>query len=273
MAVVAIVATGDVRCILARGCDTIVTRTAGTYHLGMINCVDGRKYVGRVTVFAHGAGLNVCRVLTDSIGTVVATEAVSCDIDVVKIGRQPGNRGMTIIAVVTTCDVGWMLASRRDAIVAGAATTDHLSMINDIRRCPDVRIVAVLTDIRGLYVSQRLTRRSRAIMAADTVARDAGVIEYRRPPSDRCVAVVADIIAGNMCRVLARSRDAVMTGAANADNLRVIYGKHRRKYVSAMAVLTDVACLDVRRILADSIGTVVTTDAIAGDVDVIKIGR
>jgi len=46
-----------------------------------------------------------------------------------------------------------------------------------------------------------------------------------------------------------------------------------REQNAVVAVLTDFRCLDMRWILADCVGPVVAAEAIAGDIDVIEIGR
>lgn len=62
-----------------------------------------------------------------------------------------------------------------------------------------------------------------------------------------------------------------MTRAAGADDLGMVNGKNGRKHVGVMAILADVARLDVRRILAGCLDTVVAIDAVAGNVDVVEI--
>ncbi len=47
----------------------------------------------------------------------------------------------------------------------------------------------------------------------------------------------------------------------------------RREKHFIVAVLADVGRLDMRRVLADGLGAVVATEAIAGDIDVIEIRR
>ena len=81
--------------------DTIVTRAACANHLCMVDCENRRKYVARVTVFAQICGLNMGRVLACRIGAVVTTDAISCDVDVIEICRQPGHCRMAIITIDT----------------------------------------------------------------------------------------------------------------------------------------------------------------------------
>ena len=64
-----------------------------------------------------------------------------------------------------------------------------------------------------------------------------------------------------------------MTRAAGADDLRMVNGKDGRKQVGVVAVFANVARLDVRRILAGCLDTVVAIDAVAGNVHVVEIRR
>ena len=64
-----------------------------------------------------------------------------------------------------------------------------------------------------------------------------------------------------------------MTGEAGADHLYVINRVGRSPDHAVVAVRTDVGRVDVGRILAPCIRTVVAADAVAGDIDVIEICR
>ena len=61
------------------------------------------------------------------------------------------------------------------------------------------------------------------------------------------MAIITVVATGNMRRVLARCNDAVMAGAAAANDLGMIDDYYGHKHRGAMAVFTDVRCLDVRR--------------------------
>ena len=61
-------------------------------------------------------------------------------------------------------------------------------------------------------------------MAADTVTGDVHVVECCRTPGDRGVTIVAGIVARDVCRVFAGSRDAIVTGTTNSDDLRMVDG-------------------------------------------------
>ncbi len=85
------------------------------------------------------------------------------------------------------------------------------------------------------------------------------------------MAVIAGIATNNMRRVLARRDRAVMTAVTRTDDLRVVYGKDRCKYIGVVAVLADVTGLNVSEILAGGIGAIVTVDTIARNVEMIKV--
>ena len=84
------------------------------------------------------------------------------------------------------------------------------------------------------------------------------------------MTVVAIRAAADVRCMFAGRGDAVMAGTAGADDLCVIDGNRRFKQRRAVAVLTDVAGLNMRRALARGCSTVVTADAVVGNAGVIK---
>ena len=87
MAIVAGVATRNMRWVLADGSDAVVAGTASSYYLRVINGQHGRKQIGRVAILADIGCLNVRWVLADCLCTVVATDAIAGDIDVIEVCR------------------------------------------------------------------------------------------------------------------------------------------------------------------------------------------
>ena len=110
----------------------------------------------------------------------MAAHTVACDVDVVEIRRQPANRAVTIVAGVATGNMRQVFANSDDAIMARAASPDHLCVIDDHYRRENIRRVAVLTNIRRLNVRLILANRIRAVVTAHAIARDIDVIEIRR---------------------------------------------------------------------------------------------
>ena len=65
MAVIAIITARDMRGMFARCGSAVMTRSAGTQDLSMVNGIRRRKYVGVVTILANVGRLNMSRAFTD----------------------------------------------------------------------------------------------------------------------------------------------------------------------------------------------------------------
>ena len=91
MAVIAVIAAGDMRWILAGCNDTIVARTASADYLGVIHCVRWNPDIGIVTIFANFCCQNMRRVLAGRFNTVVAACAITGDTNVVEVRGQPAS--------------------------------------------------------------------------------------------------------------------------------------------------------------------------------------
>ena len=85
-----------------------------------------------------------------------------------------------------------------------------------------------------------LARGFSTVVAADAIAADANVIEVGRQPACGRVAIVTSNSTRNMGRVFARCCNAVMTGAAATEYLRVIHPVRWCELIRVMAVLTDI---------------------------------
>lgn len=84
-------------------------------------------------------------------------------------------------------------------------------MINRVSGNPEITVVAILTDIRCLYVRQILTGRFNAVVTTGAIPGNAHMIEIRRAPGDARVTIVASIAAGDVRRVFASCDDTVVT--------------------------------------------------------------
>ena len=84
---------------------------------------------------------------------------------------------MTVITIRAAGDVRWILYARNYAVMAGATGAEHLRMVNRVNRRPDIRIMAVLANIRRLDMRKVLANGFGAIVATDTIARDSHMIE------------------------------------------------------------------------------------------------
>ena len=87
------------------------------------------------------------------------------------------------------------------------------------------------------------------------------------------MTVVTAVAARNMGRVFARRRQAVMAGAAGADNLVVVDSECWHPDIRVMAVFASIGGLNVVRRLASRFDSVVTAEAVPRDVDVIEVRR
>ncbi len=180
---------------------------------------------------------------------------------------------MTIITIGVAGDMCGVFASCSYTVMAGATTSQYLCVVDRSRRCPYIAVVAVFTDIRCLNVGQILARGVQPVVAAYAIAGDVQVVEGRRSPCNCRVAIVAGFAADEVCRVLAGCNNAIVTGVAGADDLRVVDRVYGCKYVGVMAVLANIARLDVFWILTSGIYAVVAINTGTGDVQMIKVRR
>lgn len=223
MAIVAGVAARDMCRVLAGCGHAVVAGTTVADYLAMIDRHDRYENIRAMAVFTDIRRLNMPRVLAGRVGAVVAADAVSGDIDVVEICRQPGDRAVTVIAVVAARNVRRIFASGDDAIVACAATADYLGMVDSHcgREC--IGGMAVFADIRGIDMSLVLADRVRAVMAGTACAQDLGVVHNRnRRKRIRVVTVFTDVCRLNMRRVFAGCFRPVVTADAIAHNIHMI---------------------------------------------------
>jgi len=227
-------------------------------------------HIAVVAVLADIRRLYVCQVLAGGVYAVVAAEAVARNIHVIECRRPPGNRRMTVITGIVTGDVCRVFAGCGDAVMAGATDADDVCVVNGKHRYEHIGVVAVFADITCLNMLRILTGRIHTVMAIDAIARNVQVIEIRGQPGNGRMTVVASIATGNVRWVFAGRGDAVMTRAAGANDLQMVDRRRRRKHIRAVAVFADVAGLNVHRILAQGIRTVVATKTIINDVYVVE---
>ena len=84
------------------------------------------------------------------------------------------------------------------------------------------------------------------------------------------MAVVTIIAARDVIGILACRDVAIMTGTAAAEHLRMIYRKWRHPDSRVVAILADIGCQWMGWILARRCDAIVTIDAAANDVGVVK---
>ena len=178
---------------------------------------------------------------------------------------------MTVVATVVAGDMCRVFARCCETVMTGAAATQHLCVVDRIDGSPSIAVVTILTDVARLHMRQVFAGSIEAVVAACAIARNIQVVERRRSPGDRGVAVVAGIAAGEVCRVFAGCNYAIMTGATGADDLGMVDAKYGREYVGVMAILANVAGLNVRKVLANGVHAVMAVNAATGDIQMVKI--
>ena len=110
------------RVLASRG-NTIVTGTASTQDLRVIDG-DRRYECSRVVaVFAHIGSRHVCGTLACCVSIIVATDAVSDDADVIEACWNPARCGVAVVALIVGRNMIQCFAGRLDAIVAADTTT------------------------------------------------------------------------------------------------------------------------------------------------------
>ena len=189
------------------------------------------------------------------------------------VGRQPRDRAMTHATVLRGIEVARVLSGRRSAIVAGRTGAENLVVIHRCNRRPNRCAVAILADVSCLDVRRSLTDGIRAVVATNTVIHDVDVVEVGGQPRDCRVAVIAVNATRDMRWVFAGCYCAVMTGAAGANDLGVVDEVGRYPDVRGMAVFAHIGRLDVRQVLARSVGAVMAAGTVARNIYVVEICR
>ena len=113
---------------------------------------------------------------------------------------------MAIVAVNTAGNVCRVLTDRYHAVMTGPTGTQYLRVVNGERRCPDVRVVAVLAHIRRRNMRVALANGLHAIVTTDAISCDVHVVEIGGQPTGGRMTIVAGIAARNVRRVLASRR-------------------------------------------------------------------
>jgi hypothetical protein len=157
--------------------------------------------------------------------------------------------------------------------MAGAATTNYLGVVDSRYGREDNCAVAVFANIRRLHVRRVFADRLGTVVTTDTVTNDVHMIEKHGQPASCAVTVVAGIAARDVSRMFADGSVAIMARATSTDYLGVIDRKYGCPNCRAMAIFANIACLDMRWVLASRLGTVMTADTITNNIDMIKIRR
>ena len=243
------------------GCDEMPRTLAGRRYAVMagraraqyVVVVDGgRRYPDRrgVAILTDIRRQDMRWRLARNLDVVMTGYAVVHDADMVESGRYPRDGGMAIITRIAALNVSRVLAGGDGAVVAGAAGTDDLGVIDGVGGDPQRRVVAVLADVGGVDVCGALAGGGNAVVAGSAVTGDAGVVEHGRDPGRCRVAVVTGVAALNVGRMLAGGDGAIVAGATGTDDLGVIDGVGRCPGVTVMTVVTGIGCLDMGQVFA-----------------------
>ena len=87
MAVIAVVAAGNMRWVLADCGDAVMAGTTSSQYLGVIDYRHWREHARVMTVFTNVRRLNVSRVFADRLGAIVTVYAIARDGGVVELCR------------------------------------------------------------------------------------------------------------------------------------------------------------------------------------------
>jgi len=87
VAVIAIIAAGDMRWVFANGYHTVMTRATSPNNLSVVNRKCRNPGIRCMAIFADNTGKNMVDILARCIRTVVAARTITCDIYMVKVRR------------------------------------------------------------------------------------------------------------------------------------------------------------------------------------------
>ncbi len=177
VAVIASITAGDMCGVLTGRCDAVVTGTTGSNHMHVIDSICGRECAGVVAIFTDITCLNVSQILACRIGAVMAATAVAGNVRVVENRRQPGDGRVAVVAIIAARNVCRVFAGGCYAIMTGSAGPDYLRVIDRVSGYPDIRRMAIFTDVAGLDVRCILTGGIGAVVAGDTIAGDIQMIK------------------------------------------------------------------------------------------------
>ncbi len=246
VAVVAIIATRDMGRMFACRRDAIVTRTAATQYLCMVDSKRWRPHRHTVAVLADIGRQHMSGILTRCGDAIVAVTTASGDVGMIKISWQPGRTGVAVFTDITASDMCRALTSGSYSIVTTAAITNDAGMVKVGGNPPGSRM-AVITGIGTAYVRRVFPGRGDTIVAGSAATDDLSVVDrYRWGERDNAMAVLANCSGLNMCSILAGRIGAVVTADAVTRDIDVV--KVRRcPGNSGVAVVTGISAADMRR--------------------------
>ncbi len=141
MAQGAIVARRNMGWTLASRNDAVVAAKTGTQHRIVVDSCNRAPVGGSVAILATVSGGNVGRIFTLGDAAVMAKHTVAGNADVVEI---PVVCRMTIITLIATRHVSWILARDNGAVVAADAAADDHGMVDSWDISPGIGPVTII---------------------------------------------------------------------------------------------------------------------------------
>ncbi len=124
-----------------------------------------------------------------------------------------------------------------------------------------------------LCITEMASRTRQVAAMIERLIRQARVRKRIRNPPGGHMADVALLRRYKVPVVLAGGGYAVVTRGTRAQHLGMVDSNDRHPGSRCVAVFADIGRTYMRRVLAGCIGTVMASEAIAGDVYVIEVGR
>ena len=118
MAVVAVVATRNMYCMLPGRSSSVMTGSTGSEDMCVVKRSCRIKSECAVAVFADVACLNMCRALARGSVAIVARNAIAVITGVIKSCRQPARRAVAVVALIVARNMAGSFSRRLCAIVA-----------------------------------------------------------------------------------------------------------------------------------------------------------
>lgn len=208
---------------LADGRHAVVAGCAGAEHVGVVDLRHRTEGESRMAIFADVVRCDVHRALADGADAVVALDAVAGDARMIEPCGYPCKIRVAVLASISARNVVEMLTGSGDAVVAVAAGTEDVGVI-DLQHGTEAKgRVAVFADIVGADVADAFADGVDAVVARDAVPRDPNVIEGHCLPRIAQVTAVALVGRRWMIGWLAGSEDSVVACAAVRRDRRVIH--------------------------------------------------
>jgi hypothetical protein len=192
---------------------------------------------------------------------------------VIKIGGQPGVGSVTVIALGQCRQMIRRLAGTGHTVVTTRTAAYHLEVVNLQGRFPYGGTVTVFAYVCCVDMFKAFAGSDDTVMTGDTGVGDTGVIKVGRYPAIGRVTVIALRQGWYMIQWLACGGHPIVATRTTTQYLEVVDRHGRCPDIGAVAVDTFVGRTDMVQTFTGGSDIVMTADAIAGDVQMIEVGR